>query len=175
MGTDLLWGVRRPPAEARAGQDYWRIMDSPILAFIRTIIILAAFCLCASAQTNETRGMTPRASPADYQAQTQAGAMTISADFAGHAVPKPEGPLSTEDYVVVEAGLFGAAGAPIKLSIEDFSLRINGKKTPLPSRPSGFVARSLKDPQWVAPEEAEPKSKSKGGISSGGGQSDSSS
>src|SRR5207302_3197553 len=99
----------------------------------------------------------------------------IAADFAGHAVPKPEGPLSTEDYVVVEAGLFGAAGAPIKLSIEDFSLRINGKKTPLPSRPSGFVARSLKDPQWVAPEEAEPKSKSKGGISSGGGQSDSSS
>jgi hypothetical protein len=96
--------------------------------------------------------------------------VTVAAEFKGHSVPTLEGPLSTEDYVVVETGLFGPAGARIKLSIDDFTLRLNGKKTPLPSQPFGLVFKSLKDPEW-APPSAE-KSKSKGGLSSGGGQDD---
>ncbi len=142
---------------------------------------MASLCVCAYGQTteskaaapaNEAKGMPPRASPADYQAHAQAGAVTIAAEFTGHSVPKPEGPLSTEDYVVVETGLFGAEGARIKLSAEGFSLRINGKKSALPSQRYGFVTSSLKDPEWVAPEEADKKEKSKTGISTGG-QSDS--
>ena len=74
--------------------------------------------------------------------------------------------------MVVETGLFGAEGARIKLSVEDFTLRINGKKSTLSSQPYGFVTASLKDPEWVAPEEAQKKEKSKTGISTGG-QSDS--
>jgi hypothetical protein len=146
-----------------------------------TTILIAALCLCAHSQNteskeahaNERKGMPPRATPGDYQAQAQLGTVTVAAEFTGHAVPRTEGPLSTEDYLVVETGFFGAPGERIKLSIDDFSLRINGKKTPLSSQPDGFVARSLKDPQWIPPEEAEPKSKSKGGLSTGG-QSDSS-
>ena len=144
-------------------------------------ILVAVFCLNAQgqnseskgAQNNEAKGMPPRATPGDYQAQAKLGAVTLAAEFMGHSVPRPEGPLSTDDYVAVETGLFGPPGARIQLSIDDFSLRINGKKTPLPRQPYGLVASSLKDPQWVPPEDTQSK-KSKGGLSAGG-QGDSSS
>jgi hypothetical protein len=124
-------------------------------------------------QASEAKGMPPRATPADYQAHTQIGAVTLAAEFMGHSVPTPEQVLSTEDYVIVEAGLFGTPESRLKLSIEDFSLRINGKKAPLPSQPYGFVVRNVKDPEWVPPDTGG-GSKSKGGISTGGnGQNDS--
>ncbi len=115
------------------------------------------------------KGVPPRATPGDYQAQAKAGDITIAAEFTGHSVPKPDGPLSTEDFVVVEVGFFGPPDAKIRLSIEDLSLRINGKKNALSSQSSMVVASSLKDPQWIPPEEAEPKEKSKTGLSTGGG------
>jgi hypothetical protein len=145
------------------------------LLFI-AVILIAGLSLRAqeqntagkAAQINRSIGMPPRATPADYQAQAQAGSVTVAAEFEGHAVPRPEGPLSTEDYVVVEAAFFGAPGSRLTLSVDDFSLRINGKKKLLPSLPYGLVASSLKDPQWSPPEEAEAKSKSKTGLSTGG-------
>lgn len=122
------------------------------------------------AQANEARqGMPPRSSPADYQAHAQAGKVTVAAEFMGHSVPRPEGSLATEDYIVVETGLFGSPGEQIQMSTDNFSLRINGKKM-LSSQPYGFVLSSLKDPNWVPPDQGEEK-KSKGGLSTGG-QSD---
>ena len=93
--------------------------------------------------------------------------MTIAAEFTGHSLPTLEGPLTTEDYVSVETALFGPAGAQLKISAADFSLRVNGKKTPLASQPYGLIVTSLKDPEWVPPEPPAPKSKSSIG---GGGQ-----
>jgi hypothetical protein len=81
-----------------------------------------------------------------------------------HAVPTPQGEFSTEDYVAVEVGLFGAPGARLKLNANDFSLRVNGKK-PLPTRPFGMVLSSLKDPNWEPPVPPKPKGS---GISTGG-------
>jgi hypothetical protein len=144
---------------------------------LRIAAAIAAICLCVQGQTppnpppkdpqTEAKGLPPRATPADYQAQTQAGTMTIAAEFKGHSVPSPQGPLSTEDYVSVEIGLFGSPDAKIKISTEDFTLRINGKKAPLPSLPYGVVLGNVKDPEWEPPEKAE--AKSKGGLTSGGG------
>jgi hypothetical protein len=115
----------------------------------------------------ESKGMPPRATPGDYASQAVAGTVTIAAEFMGHSVPRVEGPLNTEDYVVVETGFFGPPGARLKLSVDDFSLRINGKKNPLTSQPYGMVQATLKDPSWVPPVPAEPKSKT--GINTGGG------
>ena len=136
-------------------------------------VLIAAICLCLQGQNTpskdaqiEAKGMPPRATPADYQAQAQAGTVTVAAEFKGHSVPTLQGPLSTEDYVVVEAGLFGSPGARIKLSCDDFSLRINGKKTPLPGQPYGLVVGSVKDPEWEPPVPA--ASKSKTGLGGGG-------
>jgi len=119
------------------------------------------------APASESKGLPPRATPADYQAHTQAGTLTLAADFVRHSVPTPEATYSTEDFVVVETGLFGPPEARLKLSIGDFSLRINGKKMASPSQPYGLSFSSLKDPEW------EPPSKPKGSkptLDAGGGQ-----
>lgn len=139
-------------------------------------IFVAALGLFAQGQTseskeapNQVKGMPPRAAPGDYQAHSQAGTVTVAAEFLGHAVPRLKGPLSTDDYVVVEAALFGSPGERVTLSIGDFSLRINGKK-PLSSQPYEFLARSIKDPAWIPPDTGASKSKSSFGT---GGQQDS--
>ncbi len=85
----------------------------------------------------------------------------------GHAVPTPDGVYSTEDYVTVEAALFGAPDARLKLSADEFSLRVNGKKAPFASVAPQLVLKSLKDPNWEPPVPAE--SKSKTGFGGGGG------
>ena len=140
----------------------------------RIFVLILPIILCLEGQNTpskdaqtETKGLPPRAAPSDYQSKAQTGAVTIAAEFTGHSLPTLEGPLTTEDYVAVETALFGAAGAQIKISAADFSLRVNGKKTPLPSQPYGMVLTSLKDPEWVPPEPPAPKSKSSIG---GGGQ-----
>jgi hypothetical protein len=116
-------------------------------------------------------GLPARATPGDYQYRVQAGMLTLCGEFMGHGVPTEEGgPYSTENYVVVEAALFGAPGAKIQLSYKDFSLRINGKKQAEPSQPYVTVFANLKDPEW------EPPSSALGGTTSingaGGSQSD---
>jgi hypothetical protein len=108
--------------------------------------------------------MAPRASVNDYQAHARVGPVSIGAEFMRHAVPTPQGEFSTEDYVVVETGFFGAPGQKAKLSVQDFSLRVNGKKA-VPSQPYGVVLSNLKDPAWQPPEAPKPKS---GGLSTGG-------
>jgi hypothetical protein len=126
-------------------------------------LLVTALCLCAQeqeTQIKEIRGLPPRATPADYQAHGQAGSMTIAAEFAGHFVPTLQGNLTTEDYVVVETGMFGPPEAHIKLFLGDFSLRINGKKTASPAQPYGMVIKSLKDPDWEPPEVADSSSSS---------------
>lgn len=135
-------------------------------------VFIGAAGLFGQGQTTETKeppgsqvkGVPPRAAATDYQAQAKAGDVTIAADFLGHAIPRMEGPLTTEDYVVVEAGLFGPREKQIPLSIDEFSLRINGKKA-LPSAPYELVAKSVKDPQWSPPA---PPTKSKSGLGTGG-------
>jgi hypothetical protein len=124
---------------------------------LRIGALTAAICFCIQGQTAqskdpqaEVKGMPPRASVADYQAHAQAGAVTIAAEFNGHAVLTPQGSLSTEDYVAIETGFFGAPGARTTISSTDFSLSINGKK-PVPSQPFGLVAGSVKDPLWEPP------------------------
>ena len=101
----------------------------------------------SDAQASETRGMPARATPGDYQAHAAAGPLTIGAEFMQHSVPTPGLLLATEDYVVVEAGVFGPPGARTTLNPSDFSLRINGKKH-LESDAYVNVFKSLKDPEW---------------------------
>jgi hypothetical protein len=144
---------------------------------LRIGTLIAAICLCVQGQNTpakdaqtEARGMPPRATPAEYQAQAQAGTVTVAAEFKGHSVPTLQGPLSSEDYVVVETGFFGSPDSRIKLSSADFSLRINGKKTPLPSQPYGLVVGSVKDPEWEPPEPPVSKSKTSMGGGGGGGR-----
>jgi hypothetical protein len=122
-----------------------------------------------AAPVREATGIPPRATPAEYQAHAQAGAVTVAAEFTRHSVATLQATLLTEDYVVVEVGLFGPPEARLKISHEDFALRINGKKTSVQAEPYGVIFHSLKDPEWVPPEPPGGKSKT-GGITTDGGQ-----
>jgi len=149
---------------------------------VAIVTVLTAFlCYVAPAQdapgkdpARETKGVgiPPRATPADYQAHAQAGTVTVGAEFKGHSVPTPEAVYTNEDYVAVEVGLFGPPEARVKLSHDDFSLRIDGKKNLIPCLPYAAVFRGLKDPEWIPPGGADSKSKSS--ISTGGGKNDNS-
>ena len=112
--------------------------------------------------------MPPRATPADYQSHAQAGNLTIGAEFDGHSVATPPATYTTEDYVAVEVALFGPPETHLTLSHEDFSLRLDKKKTPLPAQPYELLFKSLKDPQWVEPQDG-PKQK---GLLGNEGKSD---
>jgi len=142
------------------------------------LILAAAFCLQAqeaAPQSTDTKpkeslGLPPRVSALDYQTQTKVGDLLIGAEFVRHSIPTPQGPLTNEDYVSVEIGIYGPPGSHLKISMEDFTLRINGKKkNVLHEAPFGMVLQGLKDPEWAPPEPPKPKSKtSLGGVSAGG-------
>ena len=152
---------------------------------MKTAVCITALSLCAFAQTppaaggarrkaaaDMTKGMPPRATPVDYMAQAVAGDVTIAAEFTGHGINTPQGALTTEDYVVVELGLFGAPGSRVKLSAEDFTLRINGKKNAQSAEPFGVIRASLKDPEWEPPINNKSKSKTSMGGDEGGNKGD---
>lgn len=141
---------------------------------ISSAIQIAALLAAASslaAQTpivpREAQGLPARAAPSDYQVQAKAGDFTIAAEFTGHGIPNAESALNSEDYVAVEVALFGPPEAHLTITASDFSLRINGRKEPLPSQPWGLVAKNIRDPEWVPPEAADSKSKGSG-LSAGG-------
>lgn len=115
------------------------------------------------------KGLAPRATPADYQAQAKAGTVTVAAEFVGHSVPLPEQTLSTDDFVVVETGLFGPPDAKLMLAVSDFSLRINGRKAPYPNQPYELVFKSLKNPDYEPPSKSDT---GKTSIGTGGGGAD---
>jgi hypothetical protein len=121
------------------------------------------------AEVHEIKGMPPRVAPTEYNAHAKAGRYTIAAEFTRHSVAMPDQTLSTEDYVVVDVGFFGPPDAHLVLNHEDFSLRINEKKAPLPSQVYGVIFHSLKDPEWSPPESASSKS-SKTSIGTGSGE-----
>jgi hypothetical protein len=138
------------------------------------IVLGAGLCFAQAAAPskegrNEPRNLPPRATPADYQAQAKAGSVIVAADFGGHGVPTSDGIYSTEDYIIVEVGLFGPAGSKLNVSYRDFSLRINGKKQAQPAQPYEGAFGSLKDPEWVPPVAPE---KSKTSLGGGGNPGD---
>jgi hypothetical protein len=118
----------------------------------------AATAVSGDEALSRAGALPPRASAADYQFRTQVGKVTIAAEFIGHGIPTLEGgPYTTEDNVVVEAALFGPPEMRIPISYQDFSLRINAKKTAAPGLPYLEVFKSLKDPDWEPPQSSGPK------------------
>ncbi len=139
-------------------------------------VLLSALSLAAQSAPQESEGklqfppakpIPARAAPTDYAGRANVGKFTIAAEFTGHSVPTSQGPLTSEDYLSVEVAVFGPADAKLKVSPEDFSLRINGAKKPMPITHVEMLYKSLKDPEYIPAEPLEKKSK--GGMSTGGG------
>lgn len=141
---------------------------------VPTAILSSVFCLYAqtgpqASSVPDAKPIPPRASPNDYQAHAKAGSVTIGAEFNAHFVPTPGGTYTTEDFVVVEAGVYGDPDANLALSPDQFSLHINDGKKTIPSQSVVLVITSLKDPEWTPPEQPGSKSGGKTSLTGGGG------
>jgi hypothetical protein len=130
-------------------------------------LVLISAAALSQAPVGDAKGGA-RATPGDYQTHAQMGKITLAADFGAHSVATPDAVYSTEDYVVVDAGFFGPPGTHLILNWQDFSLRINGKKTAIPAENVVVVYKDLKDPEWEDSVAVEAKSSSKTSIGGGG-------
>lgn len=140
------------------------------MLFSRLLLPLCVIAAFAQAPAPpKVEGLPARSTPGDYQSQARLDKFTIAADFVAHSVPTMMAPLTSEDYVAVEVAFFGPADSKVKISFEDFSIKINGKKNATPATQYGMVMKSLSDPEWIPEVPADPGGKSKGGLSTGGG------
>jgi hypothetical protein len=158
--------------------DYDRLLTEMQFS-LRFSLCGAAVALCATlgAQTGPApspranKGIPARGSATEYMGHGKVGALTLGADFDSHDIPTLESTLTAEDYVTVEVGIFGAPGAHATIAATDFSIRINGKKSPIPSEGFSALSRNLRDPSWTPPDQKD-KQKPRGGINTGGDQQD---
>jgi hypothetical protein len=84
----------------------------------------------------------------DYPVHVTAGRVSIGADYLIHSIPAGDQTFLAKDYLVVEVAVFPAVAEPVTIGGNTFKLRLNGQKYPLPSVAPGFVAASLKYPDW---------------------------
>jgi hypothetical protein len=107
---------------------------------MRLALLLSAVTLL------HAQGTPPKTKPADYPVHIELGTVTLAAEYLVHTVPTLKGNLVASDYLVVEAAFFGPSFSRLKMSPDDFTLRINGKGEPLATELPGMVARSIQYP-----------------------------
>jgi hypothetical protein len=111
------------------------------------------------------QGTPPKSKAADYSVHVQMDAVTLAAEYMVHSLPTPQGTLIASDYLVVEVAFFGPSFSRLKMSPDNFTLRINGKGDPLSTELPGMVVRSIKNPA----ESARPALTGTGSVGVGDG------
>lgn len=84
----------------------------------------------------------------DYPLHTIVGRVAIGADYLIHSIPVGDQTFFAKNYLVVEVAVFPPVADPVRIDGNTFKLRLNGQKLPLTSDAPGFVAASLKFPDW---------------------------
>ena len=116
--------------------------------------LLLAFALSAYGQTEHKN------KPTDYPAHATVGDVSIGAEYLVHSIPAGNQTFFAPDYLVVEVAVFPGRDEPVDVRGNSFTLRLNGKKATLPSVAPGFVAASLKYPDW----EMHPRAEASAGV-----------
>jgi len=89
-----------------------------------------------------------RSKASDYPAHAVLPGFEIGAEYLVHSIPADTGYYFADDYLVVEVAVFPTTREGARISIGQFTLRINrGKSVYSPDSP-GTVAASLKYPDW---------------------------
>lgn len=86
--------------------------------------------------------------PADYPAHAMLGTTSIGAEYLVHSIPAGNQTLLASEYLVFEVAVFPPRDGVVEISSATFTLRLNGKKQALSAVAPGFVAASLKYPDW---------------------------
>jgi hypothetical protein len=91
---------------------------------------------------------TVKDKPADYPAHAMLGTTSIGAEYLVHSIPAGNQTLLASEYLVFEVAVFPPRDRAVEISSGTFTLRLNGKKQVLYPVAPGFVAGSLKYPDW---------------------------
>ena len=102
----------------------------------------AVFCVYACAQ-----GTNPKANVSEYTAHAEMQDGSLGGESLGHSILTARGAILVRDYLVVEASLYSKEPR-LRLRMEQFRLRINGKKETLLPQTLGLVISSLQYPEW---------------------------
>ena len=98
---------------------------------------------------------TAKDKPADYPAHATLGTTSIGAEYLVHSIPAGNQTLLTPEYLVFEVAVFPPRDRAVEIASGTFTLRLNGKKQVLYPVAPGFVAASLKYPDWEIRPNAE--------------------
>jgi hypothetical protein len=107
---------------------------------MRSALLFVAFALLRA------QGTPPKNKASDYPVQIQMDSVTLAAEYLVHSLPTPKGTLIANNYLIVEVAFFGPSFSRLKMSPDNFTLRINGKGTPLTTESAGMVSGSIKFP-----------------------------
>ena len=110
------------------------------LVYARVLAISSVLAALAWAQ--------PREKASDYPEHAKLADREIGAEYLVHSIPVERGVLVASDYLVVEVAVFPLTPAGVTVSAGQFTLRINGKKTPVFPQSPGMVAASIKYPDY---------------------------
>jgi hypothetical protein len=91
----------------------------------------------------------PKDRAEDYATHATAGGLALGAEYLVHSIPAGSQTLLASDYLVIDVALFPPRDQAVEIASGTFTLRLNGKKQVLYPVVPGFVAASLKYPDWV--------------------------
>jgi hypothetical protein len=102
--------------------------------------------LFAAVALLRAQGTQPKPQAADYPVHVQMDAVTVAAEYLVRSLPTSKGTLVANDYLVVEVAFLGPPMGRLRMSPDNFTLRVNGHGTPLTAQLPGMVAGSIKFP-----------------------------
>jgi len=114
---------------------------------MRLLFLLAAGASLAAGQS----AADDRQRASDYPISLSTTRADVGAEFLIHTIPSHNGYYLAKHFLVVDIGMFPKAGIRLKVSTNQFALRLNGASLPLLAQSPGTVAASLKYPDWGMP------------------------
>lgn len=100
----------------------------------------------------------------DYTVHADVGTVSIGAEYLVHSIPAHSQTLFARDYLVVEVAVFPGRQEAVEIGNNTFTLRLNGRKDVIFPDTPGFVAASLKYPDW----EQHPRTEVQAGVGDAG-------
>jgi hypothetical protein len=118
----------------------------PVLRFGQVLSrihwMIALSCACAWAQ-----GTNPKAGASEYAVHDEMTDGSLGAENLGHSLLTAKGAILLRDFLVVEAALY-PKDSRMKIRMDQFRLRVNGKKDTLSPQSLSLVIGSLQYPDW---------------------------
>jgi hypothetical protein len=110
---------------------------------------ILSLVFCAAPVVFGQRGLEPKPKASEYPASARGASVEIGAEYLVRMLRSGKDSFFVPDFLVVEVAVYPLGGEPGHISSDQFSLRINQRKEVLMAQPPGFVAASLKYPEWT--------------------------